>query len=141
MRDEDRAGGGDHLVVRVEHAGAGKDGTYEVYCNPAGGSHPDVDGACRAVERNTRWGSQPLAPVPDGTVCTLQYGGPATAHVTGTWAGRPVEATFSRRNGCEIDRWERYVPLLPEVRSGAPETSGASGAAPVWTPGARPAGR
>ncbi|MFF9626651.1 SSI family serine proteinase inhibitor [Streptomyces griseosporeus] len=119
VRDEDRVGPGDHLVVRVEHAGEGRDGMYEVYCNPVGGDHPDLAGACRAVERNTRWGSEPFAPVADGSVCTMQYGGPATAHVTGTWAGRPVEATFGRGNGCEIGRWDRFVPLLPDLSGGA----------------------
>ena len=119
VRDEDRAAG-DHLVVRVERAGEGRDGVYEVYCNPMGGSHPDLAGACRAVERNTRWGSEPFAPVADGSVCTMQYGGPATAHVTGTWAGRPVDATFARGNGCEIGRWDRFVPLLPDLDGAAP---------------------
>jgi hypothetical protein len=104
---------GDRLTVTVRDAEGGTDGTYEVYCRPSGGSHRDPDGACRALERNTRWGGDPFAPVADGVVCTMQYGGPATAHVTGTWAGRPVDARFDRSNGCEIERWDRFVPLLP----------------------------
>ncbi|MER5749514.1 SSI family serine proteinase inhibitor [Streptomyces sp. NPDC002088] len=115
VRDEDRAGGGDHLTVTVRHAGGGADGTYELYCHPGGGSHPDVGGACRTAERNTRWGRETFAPVPEGSVCTMQYGGPATAHVTGTWAGRPVDATYDRSNGCQIARWDRFVPLLPDL--------------------------
>ncbi|MFE1749758.1 SSI family serine proteinase inhibitor [Streptomyces anandii] len=113
VRDEGRAG--DHLTVTVLHAGAGRDGTYELYCRPAGGSHPDARGACGALERNTRWGRDTFAPVPQGSVCTMQYGGPATAHVTGTWAGRPVDAEYDRGNGCEIARWDRLVPLLPDL--------------------------
>ncbi|MFE0799425.1 SSI family serine proteinase inhibitor [Streptomyces sp. NPDC058812] len=105
----------DHLTVTVRDAGAGADGTYELYCHPHGGSHPDPDGACAVVERDTRWGEDTFAPVPEGSVCTMQYGGPATAHVTGTWAGRPVDVTYDRRDGCEISRWDRMVPLLPEV--------------------------
>ena len=69
------------------------------------------------MERNTRWGRDAFAPVPRDAVCTLRYGGPATARVTGTWAGRPVDATYGRTNGCEIARWDRLVPLLPETRS------------------------
>ncbi|MEJ1200886.1 MULTISPECIES: SSI family serine proteinase inhibitor [unclassified Streptomyces] len=107
----------DHLTVTVRDAGAGADGTYELYCHPRGGSHPDPDGACAVVERDTRWGEDTFAPVPEGSVCTMQYGGPATAHVTGTWAGRPVDVTYDRRDGCEISRWDRMVPLLPEVGS------------------------
>ncbi|WP_217163032.1 SSI family serine proteinase inhibitor [Streptomyces sp. AC512_CC834] len=112
---------GDHLTVTVRDAGAGADGTYELYCHPGGGDHPDPEGACAVVERSTRWGEDTFAPVPEGSVCTMQYGGPATAHVTGTWAGRPVDATYDRRDGCEISRWDRMVPLLPEV--GAPTRS------------------
>ena len=114
LRDEDRAGG-DHLTVTVRHAGGRADGTFAVSCHPGGGSHPDVGGACAALDRNTRWGKDTFAPVPDGSVCTMQYGGPATAHVTGTWAGRRVDATYDRSNGCEIGRWDRLVPLLPEL--------------------------
>ncbi|MFB7086174.1 SSI family serine proteinase inhibitor [Streptomyces sp. NPDC056296] len=113
----------DHLTVTVRDAGAGADGTYELYCHPHGGSHPDPDGACAVVERDTRWGEDTFAPVPEGSVCTMQYGGPATAHVTGTWAGRPVDVTYDRRDGCEISRWDRMVPLLPEVGSQAPGRS------------------
>lgn len=114
VRDEDRSGG-DHLTVTVQHASGTADGTYELYCHPGGGTHPDVGGACQAVGRNTRWGTDPFAPVPPNSICTMIYGGPATAHVTGTWAGRPVDATYDRSNGCEISRWNRMVPLLPDL--------------------------
>jgi hypothetical protein len=107
--------GGDHLTVTVRHAGGGADGTYELDCHPGRGSHPDAQGACAAVDRNTRWGKDTFAPVPEGAVCTMEYGGPATAHITGNWAGRPVDATYDRSDGCEIARWDRFVPLLPEL--------------------------
>ncbi|MFI9567637.1 SSI family serine proteinase inhibitor [Streptomyces rishiriensis] len=115
VREEDQVSG-DHLAVTVRHAGAGVDGTFEVYCHPGGGSHPDPAGACDAVDRDTRWGRDVFAPVPEGGVCTMRYGGPATAHVTGRWAGRPVDAAYDRSNGCEIERWDRLVPLLPDLR-------------------------
>jgi hypothetical protein len=116
---QDPAARGDRLVVTVRDAGDGADGTYEVYCRPSGGSHPDPAGACAAVDRTTRWGEDAFAPAPRDAVCTMQYGGPATARITGTWAGRPVDATYDRANGCAIARWDRLVPLLPEPRSGA----------------------
>ncbi|WP_217248560.1 SSI family serine proteinase inhibitor [Streptomyces sp. AC602_WCS936] len=106
-----------HLTVTVRDAGPDADGTYELSCGPAGGTHPDPAGACAVVERDTRWGQEAFAPVPEGSVCTMQYGGPATAHVTGFWAGRPVDVTYDRRDGCEISRWDHMVPLLPEVGS------------------------
>jgi hypothetical protein len=108
----------DHLTVTVRNAGGGADGTYELYCSPDGGSHPDPRGACTALERDTRWGKDVFAPAPEGGFCTMQYGGPATARVTGTWAGRPVDATYDRRDGCSIARWDRLVPLLPDMGSG-----------------------
>jgi len=118
------APGGDHLTVTVRDAGD-RSGTYEVHCPPGNASgsasepntHPDLPAACAAVDRNTRWGRDTFAPVPDGSVCTMLYGGPATAHVTGTWAGRPVDARFDRSNGCETARWDRFVPLLPDMGS------------------------
>ncbi|WP_441349409.1 hypothetical protein [Streptomyces sp. 8L] len=53
--------------------------------------------------------------MPAGRLCTQIYGGPETAHVTGVWHGRVVDATFDRRNGCEITRWRQLVPLLPDL--------------------------
>ncbi|MFD4525052.1 SSI family serine proteinase inhibitor [Streptomyces sp. NPDC058470] len=113
-RDEDSR---DRLTVTVHDAGSGADGTYDLQCHPDGGSHPDVSGACGALDRGARWGKDPFAPVSPGTMCTMQYGGPATAHVTGTWAGRPVDARFDRGDGCQISRWNALTPLLPDLRS------------------------
>ncbi|MFE1249101.1 SSI family serine proteinase inhibitor [Streptomyces sp. NPDC058735] len=112
-RDPDR----NHLTVTVENAGRA-DGTFELYCAPESGSHPDPRGACAALERDTRWGKDLFAPAPEGGFCTMQYGGPATAHVTGTWSGRHVDATYDRRDGCQIARWDRLVPLLPDMNAG-----------------------
>ncbi|WCD98000.1 SSI family serine proteinase inhibitor [Streptomyces sp. HUAS 31] len=114
-KDPDRAG--DHLTVTVRDAGDGADGTHELTCHPAGGDHPRAADACAALDSGTRWGKDAFAPVPQGTFCTMQYGGSATAHVTGTWAGRPVDARYDRSDGCEIARWNRLVPLLPDVRA------------------------
>ncbi|MFF3484803.1 SSI family serine proteinase inhibitor [Streptomyces sp. NPDC002701] len=105
----------DRLTVTVDKAGEGHDGTFELDCHPAGGSHPDARAACEQLDRKTLWGKSPFAPAQEGGMCTMQYGGPATAHVTGTWAGRPVDATYRRGDGCEIARWDALVPLLPDV--------------------------
>ncbi|WP_151478875.1 SSI family serine proteinase inhibitor [Streptomyces albicerus] len=111
------ADGTDHLTVTVSQAGDGMDGTYELDCHPVGGSHPDAAAACEQLDQKTSWGNDPFAPAAPGGMCTMQYGGPATARVTGTWAGRPVDATYERRDGCEIARWDALVPLLPELGS------------------------
>jgi hypothetical protein len=57
----------------------------------------------------------PAAPVPPDTACTEIYGGPDTLHVEGTLEGRPIEGTFTRENGCEIERFEVWLPILQEL--------------------------
>lgn len=103
----------DRLTVTVTDSGGEGDGTYELNCHPTGGTHPNAAKACARLDEVTVWGTDPFAPVPPDSMCTMQYGGPATAHITGTWQGRPVDATYDRSNGCEISRWDGLVPVLP----------------------------
>jgi hypothetical protein len=72
-------------------------------CDPDGGSHPDPAGACAALAEN----EDALEPVPGDVACTEIYGGDQVATITGS-----VEASFSRANGCEIDRWDRLKTVL-----------------------------
>ncbi|MFF8278484.1 SSI family serine proteinase inhibitor [Streptomyces lateritius] len=111
----DRTDRGDRLTVVVSESGdPARDGTYELYCHPADGDHPEARAACERLDALTVWGGPgPFAPVPEDALCTMQHGGPAVAHVEGTWAGRPVNADFARENGCEIGRWDALVPFLP----------------------------
>ncbi|WP_030755621.1 SSI family serine proteinase inhibitor [Streptomyces sp. NRRL F-5135] len=108
----------DRLTVTVADSGTpGADGSFELSCHPAGGGHWAAQEACDRLDGMTRWGRDTFAPESTagsaGAMCTTMYGGPATARITGTWAGRPVDAAFSRSDGCEIARWDRLVPLLP----------------------------
>ncbi|MEU6840827.1 SSI family serine proteinase inhibitor [Streptomyces sp. NPDC046716] len=105
--------GRDELTITVADSGNGHDGTSDLRCGPAGGTHEDPGAACATLDRITADGTDPFAPVPDGTNCTMLYGGPATAHITGTWHGRPVDASYKLSNGCEIARWKRMAPVLP----------------------------
>jgi hypothetical protein len=52
-----------------------------------------------------------FAPPPADQPCTMIYGGPGKATVTGTLNGTPINATFTRSGGCEIARWDRMVEL------------------------------
>ncbi|MBM7056954.1 SSI family serine proteinase inhibitor [Streptomyces durocortorensis] len=108
------------LTVSVENSGVpGADGTFELECGPTGGSHPQGQAACdRLAEAGaTRSGRQELfRETPEGTMCTMIHGGDATARIVGTWEGRAVDTTASRRDGCEIARWNSLVPVLPDVR-------------------------
>jgi hypothetical protein len=82
--------------------------TWTLTCDPAGGTHPDPAAACAALAA----ADDPFAPVPDDVACTQQYGGPQTATVVGTHRGEPVDAAFSRTDGCQISRWDAVAPLL-----------------------------
>ncbi|MBB5934269.1 SSI family serine proteinase inhibitor [Streptomyces zagrosensis] len=107
-----------HLTVTISDTGNAADGrTYDLYCHPTGGSHPSPEAACAEVSKKTVWGADPFAPVPKGAACTKIYGGPATGHVEGRWSGRPVNADFSRADGCEIGRWNKFAKLLGTPRN------------------------
>ncbi|OEV07870.1 SSI family serine proteinase inhibitor [Streptomyces nanshensis] len=118
---EARHAPGDHLTVTIAESGsAATEGTYDLYCHPSAGDHPRTEEACAALDKGTTWGKDPFAPVRPGTHCTMQYGGPASAHVRGVWAGKRVDAHFNRENGCEMRRWDALVPLLPRTSGRSP---------------------
>ncbi|MER8156152.1 SSI family serine proteinase inhibitor [Streptomyces sp. NPDC094472] len=103
----------DRLVITVSQNGEPDDAsTFVLACHPTGGTHPRARAACAQLDSQTVWGRDPFAPVSPDAMCTGQYGGPATARVTGHWAGRPVNAWFNRTNGCEIARWNRFSVVL-----------------------------
>lgn len=95
------------IVVRD---GKGTTTTWHLTCAPDGGDHPTPGKACSVLAQH---GATALPPVPSDRMCTELYGGPQTAHVTGTWQGKPVDATFSRTNGCQVARWDALAGLLP----------------------------
>jgi subtilisin inhibitor-like len=84
---------------------------WTLRCGPAGGSHPSRVAACSKLLATP----SPFRPVPRNATCTTIYGGPDVAIVTGRFRGARVWAKFQLRNGCEISRWKRVVPLLPSL--------------------------
>jgi len=82
---------------------------WTLRCNPAGGTLPHRAAACRKLGKI----AHPFAPVPPETACTDIYGGPQEALVTGRFRSVRIRARFNRRNGCEIERWNRVRFLLP----------------------------
>nr|WSW68005.1 subtilase-type protease inhibitor [Streptomyces sp. NBC_00995] len=108
---------GTHLTVVVSGTGNPEaDGTYELECDPAGGSHPVAQQACDRLAQLPAESNDPFAPVSRSAMCTQQFGGGATARITGTWEGRSIDSAFERTNGCEIGRWNSLRPVLPNVR-------------------------
>ena len=68
--------------------------------------------ACRRARRLAAF----LAGRPDPKrICTLIYGGPQRARVTGAIGTRHIDRRFRRTNGCEINDWQRAVPLVPRA--------------------------
>lgn len=94
-----------------DSANASESVTWELRCNPPRGSLPRKAAACRRLAVG---GSKLFSPVPKNVACTEIYGGPQKARVVGTVVGKRIWATFTRTNGCEIERWNRVSPwLLP----------------------------
>jgi len=77
-------------------------------CEPAGGTLPNAAEACRRLYQL----DSPFAPVPAGTACTQAWGGPAEGSVAGIFRGNKVDASFNRRDGCQIERWDRVAFLF-----------------------------
>jgi Subtilisin inhibitor-like len=108
--DRSSASDGRADLTIVVDDGAGTATTYHLTCEPPGGDHPRPEVACRVLSAN---GARAFPPVHPDMACTQIYGGPETAHITGTWRGQPVDSRLSRQNGCEIARWKALAGFLP----------------------------
>ncbi len=88
--------------------------TFTLVCTagaPAAESnHPSAAEACTSIKNSPSI----LSPAPTKTdqACTMQYGGPATAKVTGAVDGKEVTAAFSRTDGCQIALWDAAKSVL-----------------------------
>jgi hypothetical protein len=121
--------GGNRLTVTYDR-GDGQARTYTLRCGagPGGmraqatpqeplgerGGQDGQDGvdAGAACSRLAELGG-PVGPVAAGQMCSMIYGGPQTARVTGVWDGARVSEEYRRTDGCEVARWGRMVPALP----------------------------
>lgn len=104
-----RPPGAARLSVLLDN-GSGTRSTWTLTCLPTGGNHPDPGKACGVLGAN---GARALPPTPAGTVCSQIYGGPQQAVVTGTWKGAAVDSRFNLSDGCEVERWNLLLGLLP----------------------------
>jgi hypothetical protein len=109
------AGSPGATALKVTYWENGRDGSAPVVwtlrCDPARGTLPRPVRACRRLAAG---GPKLFAPVPPDTACTEIYGGPQVARVVGIVQGTRIWTTFTRVNGCEIERWNRVSPwLLP----------------------------
>lgn len=98
------------LVVRLDPDGPGGP-------KPARELKLDCDQPSQSLACGAAAGVSPrdVRPVAKGTACASIFGGPQTAKITGTIRGNPVDASFSRRDGCQIARWDHVADLLGQV--------------------------
>jgi hypothetical protein len=106
--------GNAELAIMVKPSENGAPANFTLVCQdgvPAAESqHPSASTACTALKGNAAI----LSPAPRAAdqVCTQQYGGPQLATVSGVVDGKPVEASFSLRDGCEIAAWNAAKDVL-----------------------------
>ena len=111
--DDGSAAGGSapqtQLTVRVDPDGKGPE--------PAKQARISCDADGRGTGCAAAAGLRPadFEPTPADIACTEQFGGPQTAKVTGSLEGEHVEGSFSRRDGCEIARWDKLAALLEQA--------------------------
>ena len=97
-----------NLTLRID-TGDGVAKRYTLLCSPTGGTHPNRKAACATLLKG---GVKLLAPVPADAACTMIYGGPQTAVVTGRWSSKRISTTFNRADGCHIAKWEAAQALF-----------------------------
>lgn len=109
------AGKGDaELSILVRASESAAPDSFTLVCKdgtPAEGTqHPTPEAACAALKAEP--GIVIRAPRPTDLVCTMQYGGPQTAMVSGAIDGRGFESAFSLKDGCEISAWNAARDVL-----------------------------
>lgn len=103
----------DVLVVSYQAAPDRPVQSWSLSCAPVAGSHPRTQSACGTLEKLKAQGvADPFVAVPSDAMCTMIYGGPENARVTGRWNGRTVDANLNKVGGCEIARWEAVAPVV-----------------------------
>lgn len=96
------------LTISVTPKPGAKPQKWTLKCDPPGGSHPKAKQACATLSKV----KSPFAATPKNQMCTQIFGGPQQAKIDGTWHGAKVDATYNRKNGCEIKRWNALKPVL-----------------------------
>jgi hypothetical protein len=92
---------------------------WTLRCDPAGGTHPDAQAACRDLLDS----KNPFAPIPRGIMCPMIVAGPQKATISGTFFGQHVASNFSKA-GCEAARWAKLGVVFGSAGSGAGAESG-----------------
>jgi hypothetical protein len=102
-----RAGSGPAEPVKVPFSG-----TLDCGDPPSGTGTFAADAAATCTGLATNSKTLAAAGNHAGRMCAEIYGGPQTARITGTVAGRRVDVRVARTDGCGIDDWTRLAWLL-----------------------------
>lgn len=92
--------------------------TYNLNCDVDGnasGTHPNPTVACSTLEEAY---SNYIAIVSSKRdACTMIYGGPETATISGLIRDTEIYVSLSRGNGCEIAEWDAWNEVLAPIAS------------------------
>ncbi len=108
------------LSISIRANGQDESSKYTLRCagatvlEPSG--HPWAAEACALLARSPQ--IMEPAPAPGTQMCTEQYGGPATATISGTIDGKAASRNFDLTNGCGISAWNDALPLLVDQPTG-----------------------
>jgi hypothetical protein len=77
------------------------------------GIYPDVAKGCANLLEAYKAYMTLMASQQD--MCTMIYGGPEKASITGSLNGILLDIELERSNGCKIAEWETWMPILGEI--------------------------
>lgn len=100
------------LVIEYRPTTAGASLKLSVNCvgsRATAGTHPNRKAICALLAKKS---IKIFAPTPTGMACSMIYGGPETARVTGTVGSTKVKAAFNKTDGCQVARWLAALPLF-----------------------------
>jgi hypothetical protein len=99
-----------HVTINVMRDADAKEKSYVLVCPGKTERDRDVCAALDVVAPRV------FQPIPEDRVCTMIYGGPATATIRGTYDEDLANAYFNQVNGCEIGRWNQILPVLKTLK-------------------------
>ena len=104
------------LSVTLDRDGPGGEDPVEASLRcPEGGPAATVSAPCAAAGELT---ASDADPVPPDAACTKIYGGPDIVTLRGTLEGEEIDAELTRTDGCQIERFGRFLPLLEALFPG-----------------------
>jgi hypothetical protein len=80
---------------------------WTLQCDPAGGTHPNPEAACRALLAV----KHPFSPPKPGHMCPMILASAQRAIFNGTWYGQKVHRTIID-GGCDLGHWSKLGQVV-----------------------------